>query len=90
MTFVDALTLALLGVIALLLWRLNQKMVTLVDVTAELEADDTAVLAALNALAQEIANLDANQTDPALVARLEKIHTDFVAALNPTPPPPAA
>lgn len=61
-------------------------MATLLEVTAELEADDAAVVAALNNLAQEIADLQKSQADPALIARLDKVHSDLVAALNPAPP----
>lgn len=64
-------------------------MASLLEVTTELEADDAAVVAALNSLAAEIDNLKNQQADPALIARLEKVHGDFVAALNPAPPAPA-
>lgn len=71
-----------------LLVRIEKQMADLITVTSELEADDAAILTALNALAQEIKDLQATQADPALVARLEKVHSDFVAALQPTPPAP--
>lgn len=66
--------------------RIEKQMADLITVTSELEQDDAAVLTALNALAQEIKDLQSTQADPALVARLEKVHSDFVAALQPTPP----
>lgn len=69
-----------------LLLRIEKQMADLITVTSELEQDDAAVLTALNALAQEIKDLQATQADPALVARLEKVHSDFVAALQPTTP----
>ena len=65
-------------------------MATILDKLAELQADDVAVVAALNAFAVQIAALQQQIIDgtvtQATLDAFEKIHTDLTTALNPTPP----
>ena len=62
--------------------RNERTMATLVQAVTDLQADDTAVIAALNKFAQQIADFEATGADPAQVAALEQVHADFLAALN--------
>jgi septal ring factor EnvC (AmiA/AmiB activator) len=64
-------------------------MATIMDELTQLQADDAAVVKALNDFATQIAALQAQiaagTVPQATLDAFEKIHADLLAALNPTP-----